>query len=224
MEEIMRHLLIVDDEQALREMVAHGVSKFYETHTAVNAMDAINVLEEMMIDLAIIDVTMPGMNGFDLCARIKDEYEIPVIMLTARSALNDKRQAFEAGTDDYVTKPFEMEELLFRINAVLARYGSRDLLELGNVTVIESEYAVEVDGQEMYFPRKEFELLNTLIKNYPNVLTRDQLIETVWGYDFDGDERTVDVHIKRIRKRLTQVNSGIEIDTVRGVGYKVSDV
>ncbi|CAD2072040.1 response regulator transcription factor [Phocicoccus pinnipedialis] len=220
----MRHLLIVDDEQALREMVAHGVSKFYETHTAVNAMDAINVLEEMMIDLAIIDVTMPGMNGFDLCARIKDEYEIPVIMLTARSALNDKRQAFEAGTDDYVTKPFEMEELLFRINAVLARYGSRDLLELGNVTVIESEYAVEVDGQEMYFPRKEFELLNTLIKNYPNVLTRDQLIETVWGYDFDGDERTVDVHIKRIRKRLTQVNSGIEIDTVRGVGYKVSDV
>ena len=220
----MRHLLIVDDEKALREMVAEGTGTFYETHTAVDAMDAIDVLEENTIDLAIVDVTMPGMNGFELCARIKEEYEIPVIMLTARSALNDKRQAFQAGTDDYITKPFEMEELLFRINAVLARYGSRDVLELGNVTVIESEYAVEVDGQDMYFPRKEFELLNTLVKNYPNVLTRDQLIETVWGYDFDGDERTVDVHVKRIRKRLKQVNSCIEIDTVRGVGYKVSDV
>jgi len=220
----MRHLLIVDDEKALREMVAEGTGTFYETHTAVDAMDAIDVLEENTIDLAIVDVTMPGMNGFELCARIKEEYEIPVIMLTARSALNDKRQAFQAGTDDYITKPFEMEELLFRINAVLARYGSRDVLELGNVTVIESEYAVEVDGQDMYFPRKEFELLNTLVKNYPNVLTRDQLIETVWGYDFDGDERTVDVHVKRIRKRLKQVNSHIEIDTVRGVGYKVSDV
>ena len=220
----MRHLLIVDDEKALREMVAEGTGTFYETHTAVDAMDAIDVLEENTIDLAIVDVTMPRMNGFELCARIKEEYEIPVIMLTARSALNDKRQAFQAGTDDYVTKPFEMEELLFRINAVLARYGSRDVLELGNVTVIESEYAVEVDGQDMYFPRKEFELLNTLVKNYPNVLTRDQLIETVWGYDFDGDERTVDVHVKRIRKRLKQVNSHIEIDTVRGVGYKVSDV
>ena len=220
----MRHLLIVDDEKALREMVAEGTGTFYETHTAVDAMDAIDVLEENTIDLAIVDVTMPGMNGFELCARIKEEYEIPVIMLTARSALNDKRQAFQAGTDDYITKPFEMEELLFRINAVLARYGSRDVLELGNVTVIESEYAVEVDGQDMYFPRKEFELLNTLVKNYPNVLTRDQLIETVWGYDFDGDERTVDVHVKRIRKRLKQVNSHIEIDTVRGIGYKVSDV
>lgn len=220
----MRHLLIVDDEKALREMVAEGTGTFYETHTAVDAMEAIDVLEENTIDLAIVDVTMPGMNGFELCARIKEEYEIPVIMLTARSALNDKRQAFQAGTDDYVTKPFEMEELLFRINAVLARYSSRDVLELGNVTVIESEYAVEVDGQDMYFPRKEFELLNTLVKNYPNVLTRDQLIETVWGYDFDGDERTVDVHVKRIRKRLKQVNSCIEIDTVRGVGYKVSDV
>lgn len=220
----MRHLLIVDDEKAFREMVAEGTGTFYETHTAVDAMDAIDVLEENTIDLAIVDVTMPGMNGFELCARIKEEYEIPVIMLTARSALNDKRQAFQAGTDDYITKPFEMEELLFRINAVLARYGSRDVLELGNVTVIESEYAVEVDGQDMYFPRKEFELLNTLVKNYPNVLTRDQLIETVWGYDFDGDERTVDVHVKRIRKRLKQVNSHIEIDTVRGVGYKVSDV
>ena len=220
----MRHLLIVDDEKALREMVAEGTGTFYETHTAVDAMDAIDVLEENTIDLAIVDVTMPGMNGFELCARIKEEYEIPVIMLTARSALNDKRQAFQAGTDDYITKPFEMEELLFRINAVLARYGSRDVLELGNVTVIESEYAVEVDGQDMYFPRKEFELLNTLVKNYPNVLTRDQLIETVWGYDFDGDERTVDVHVKRIRKRLKQVNSHIEIDAVRGVGYTVSDV
>ena len=117
-----------------------------------------------------------------------------------------------------------MEELLFRINAGLARNGSRDVLELGTVTGIESEYAGEVDGQDMYFTRKEFELLNTLVKNYPNVLTRDQLIETVWGYDFDGDERTVDVHVKRIRKRLKQVNSRIEIDTVRGVGYKVSDV
>lgn len=220
----MPNILIVDDEKRLRDMVVEGISNDYNAYKAEDAMSAIDVLEENQIDLAIVDVTMPGMNGFDLCERIKEEYEIPVIMLTARSALNDKRQAFNAGTDDYLTKPFEMEELLFRINAVLTRYGSRDVIELGNIAVIESEYTVLVDGQEMYFPRKEFELLFILFKNYPNVLTRDALIETVWGYDFEGDERTVDVHIKRIRKRLSQVNAQIEIETVRGVGYKVQNV
>lgn len=220
----MPNILIVDDEKGLRDMVVEGISNDYNAYKAEDAMSAIDVLEENQIDLAIVDVTMPGMNGFDLCERIKEEYEIPVIMLTARSALNDKRQAFNAGTDDYLTKPFEMEELLFRINAVLTRYGSRDVIELGNIAVIESEYTVLVDGQEMYFPRKEFELLFILFKNYPNVLTRDALIETVWGYDFEGDERTVDVHIKRIRKRLSQVNAQIEIETVRGVGYKVQNV
>lgn len=217
-------ILIVDDESAIREMIIRGLID-YEVVGAKNADEAIILLDEGKIDLVIVDVMMPGMNGFDLCSEIKRFYHLPVIMLTARGELDDKRTAFQAGTDDYVTKPFQIEELQFRVHAVLGRYQQQDeQVALGNVVLDLDSYEVNVQGQSIYLPRKEFELLNELMKISPKVATRDQLIEDIWGYDFDGDERTVDVHIKRLRKRLSAFDSGLEIITVRGIGYKVSHV
>lgn len=220
----MVNILIVDDEQSLRDMVASKLEDSYTPFLARDAMEAFDILADEKIHLAVVDVMMPYMNGFELCKNIKEDYDIPVIMLTARSELYDKRQAYEAGTDDYMTKPFEPEELKFRIEAVLSRYGTNDEMKLGNVTLDSNAYLVEVDSETLYFPRKEFELLEKLFINYPNVCSRDMLIEEIWGFDFEGDERTVDVHIKRVRKRLNAVNSKIEIKTVRGIGYQVHEL
>lgn len=217
-------VLIVDDERHLREMVARGIENMYVPLMAKDANAAYKILEQESIDLCIVDVTMPVEDGFSLCDAIKSNYDIPVIMLTARSELNDKRQAFEAGTDDYVTKPFEMEELLFRMKAVLGRYNKGQKIELGNVHMNPDAYEIEISGELLYLPRKEFELLYILCSLYPKVATREQLIERVWGYDFEGDERTIDVHIKRLRKRLLSTGATLQIATVRGIGYKVQDV
>lgn len=217
-------ILIVDDEKNIREMVIHGLSDF----TVIGARDAgeaMTLLDAGDIDLCVVDVMMPGTNGFLLCDDIKNFYQKPVIMLTARSELNDKRQAFEAGSDDYVTKPFSTEELQFRIKAVLSRYHvTSELMKLGNVVVNPEIYTVDINGQSLYLPRKEFELLRTLIQQHPRVAPRDELITQVWGYDYEGDERTIDVHIKRLRKRLAAVDASVEIMTVRGIGYKVQHV
>ncbi|WP_040928597.1 response regulator transcription factor [Nosocomiicoccus massiliensis] len=220
----MVNILIVDDEASLRDMVASKLQPDYTPFLAEDAMQAFDILQDEDIHLAVVDVMMPYMNGFELCKHIKNDYDIPVIMLTARSELYDKREAYQAGTDDYMTKPFEPEELKFRIEAVLSRYGQSSNTTIGNVTLDSNAYLVEVDSETLYFPRKEFELLEKLFINYPNVCSRDMLIEEIWGYDFEGDERTVDVHIKRVRKRLSAVNSRIEIKTVRGIGYQVHEL
>ncbi|TDM03986.1 response regulator transcription factor [Macrococcus carouselicus] len=218
----MKRILVVDDERAIREMVARGL-KTYDVTLAADAEEAIQVLDHDRIDLCIVDVMMPGMDGFTLCDHIKSYYEKPVIMLTARSELSDKRSAFEAGTDDYVTKPFLVEELVFRVNAVLSRYQQQSALTFGRMHLGVDSYEVTVDDKTLYLPRKEFELLVELVRIAPKVGTREQLIEKIWGFDFDGDERTVDVHIKRLRKRLS-IYPEMEISTVRGVGYKVNHV
>lgn len=220
----MVNILIVDDEASLRDMVASKLKPDYTPFLAEDAMQAFDILQDENIHLAVVDVMMPYMNGFELCKHIKNDYDIPVIMLTARSELYDKREAYQAGTDDYMTKPFETEELKFRIEAVLSRYGQSSNMTIGNVTLDSNAYLIEVDSETLYFPRKEFELLENLFINYPNVCSRDMLIEEIWGYDFEGDERTVDVHIKRLRKRLSAVNSGIEIKTVRGIGYQIHEL
>ncbi|MGV2928664.1 response regulator transcription factor [Macrococcus capreoli] len=219
-------ILIVDDEQSIRNEVVSGFQKHhFDVLAAKNGEYALYLLEENNIDLCVVDIMMPGMNGFELCETIKESYEIPVIMLTARDALGDKRVAFEAGSDDYLTKPFVFEELLFRTNAILKRYN-KDIsaIQFGNLELNQQTYEVNIGQDTLYLPRKEFELLYFLIKHYPNIATRAQLIDTIWGLDFEGDERTVDVHIKRIRKRLETYDAQIEIVTVRGVGYKVQHV
>lgn len=217
-------VLIVDDEVGIREMVTRGL-RDYIVVEASNAKEAFERLDDGEIDIVIIDVMMPGMNGFELCSEIKRFYHLPVIMLTARGELDDKRTAFQAGTDDYVTKPFLIEELQYRVHAVLSRYKQGDVqVGLGHVLLNLDSYEVKVNDQSIYLPRKEFELLKELMKISPKVASRDQLIEEIWGYDYDGDERTVDVHIKRLRKRFATFDTGLEIITVRGVGYKVDHV
>ncbi|KAA1042755.1 response regulator transcription factor [Macrococcus equipercicus] len=217
-------ILIVDDEKNIREMVLRGLPDFTVVGAA-DAEEAVTLLDEGGVDLCVVDVMMPGTNGFLLCDDIKRCYHKPVIMLTARSELHDKRQAFEAGSDDYMTKPFSTEELQFRIKAVLSRYRvSSEQLKLGNVELNPESYELYINDQTLYLPRKKFELLSTLVKREPKVAPRDELITEIWGYDFDGDERTIDVHIKRLRKRLAAVQATIEIVTVRGVGYKVHHV
>ena len=165
------------------------------------------------------------MSGFELCKILKEDFDIPVIMLTARDALSDKEQAYLTGTDDYVTKPFEVKELMFRIKAVLKRYNVNinNEVSIGNLTLNQSYLEIQSSSKSMNLPNKEFQLLFLLASNPRQVFNRDALIEKIWGFDYEGDERTVDVHIKRLRKRLEKIDASVTIHTVRGLGYKVDD-
>lgn len=167
---------------------------------------------------------MNGINGFELCKTLKEDYDIPVIMLTARDALSDKERAFLSGTDDYVTKPFEVKELLFRIKAVLRRYqiNAESELKLGNLTLNQPYMEISVDAKTINLPNKEFQLLFLLVSNPKHIFTRNDIIEKIWGFDYEGDDRTVDVHIKRLRQKLSRLGASISIHTVRGQGYKVN--
>lgn len=167
---------------------------------------------------------MNGINGFELCKTLKEDYDIPVIMLTARDALSDKERAFLSGTDDYVTKPFEVKELLFRIKAVLRRYqiNAESELKLGNLTLNQPYMEISVDAKTINLPNKEFQLLFLLVFNPKHIFTRNDIIEKIWGFDYEGDDRTVDVHIKRLRQKLSRLGASISIHTVRGQGYKVN--
>ncbi len=165
------------------------------------------------------------MNGFELCKVLKEDYDIPVIMLTARDALSDKERAFLSGTDDYVTKPFEVKELLFRIRAVLRRYqiNASDEVKLGNLTLNQSYMELSVNSKTMTLPNKEFQVIFLLTSNPKHIFTRNDMIEKIWGFDYEGDDRTVDVHIKRLRQRLSKLGATISIQTVRGQGYRVNN-
>ncbi|AVP36385.1 DNA-binding response regulator [Staphylococcus felis] len=218
--------LIVDDDPDILDYVSSRISKEgYQAITQQSGEDALAYLEHYDIDIAIVDIMMNGMDGFELCQTLKYDYEYPVIMLTARDALSDKERAFLAGTDDYVTKPFEVAELIFRIKAVLRRYQIQTSthLQLGNVIIDQSKLEVIVGNKGMILPNKEFELLSLLLSYPKQAFERESLIEKIWGFDYEGDERTVDVHIKRLRTRLKKLGATIHIDTIRGVGYKVTD-
>ncbi|MFB3186528.1 response regulator transcription factor [Staphylococcus pseudintermedius] len=217
-------LIVDDDPEILNYIATHLQHKGYQSITVLSGEAALEYLEKHTIDIAIVDVMMDGMDGFELCETLKYDYEYPVIMLTARDALSDKERAFLAGTDDYVTKPFEVAELIFRIQAVLRRYQivTETLLTLGNLTIDQTQLEVKVETKGMILPHKEFELLSLLVAYPKQVFPREQLIEKIWGIDYEGDERTVDVHIKRLRARLKKLGANVYIETVRGIGYKVT--
>ncbi|MCA2499586.1 response regulator transcription factor [Staphylococcus xylosus] len=222
----MTTCLIVDDDKKILEYVSNYTQREgLNTITQSSAEDALTYLETNQVDIVIIDVMMGGMSGFELCKILKDDYELPVIMLTARDALSDKEQAYLTGTDDYVTKPFEVKELMFRIKAVLKRYNinAYNEITIGNITLNQAYLELQSDIKSMNLPNKEFQLLFLLASHPRQVFNRDVLIEKIWGFDYEGDERTVDVHIKRLRKRLEKLNANVTIFTVRGLGYKVDD-
>ena len=222
----MTTCLIVDDDPKILEYVSKYIEReHFETIVQSSAENALSYLETHQVDIAIVDVMMGKMSGFELCKILKEDFDIPVIMLTARDALSDKEQAYLTGTDDYVTKPFEVKELMFRIKAVLKRYNVNinNEVSIGNLTLNQSYLEIQSSSKSMNLPNKEFHLLFLLASNPRQVFNRDALIEKIWGFDYEGDERTVDVHIKRLRKRLEKIDASVTIHTVRGLGYKVDD-
>lgn len=220
----MRKLLVADDDPNIRMLLKHVLTrKGYLVIEANDGEDAIHKLKDATVDLAIVDVMMPNMDGLDLCQYIRETYDIPIILLTARQQLSDKEQGYLRGTDDYVTKPFEPEELLFRINALFRRYSiaSDEKIRLNRLIIDRKNYEVTDGQQTILLPVKEFELLAQLAQYPGRLFSRSELIELVWGMDYEGDERTVDVHIKRLRERFLDYQDDFIIRTVRGIGYKV---
>lgn len=215
--------LVVDDDKFILNDLKREIEREHiKVITSLSGEEALDVIEHKFVDIAVVDIMMPGMDGFELCQILKDSFDIPVIMLTARDELSDKENAFLSGTDDYVTKPFEIKELIFRIKAVLRRFkiNSSNEIQMGNTHINSVDMTISINHKTMLLPKKEYELLDYLMRNKEKVLQRDKIIEVVWGIDFEGDERTLDVHIKRIRKRLEKLESDVLIKTVRGVGYK----
>ena len=216
-------IMVVDDEMHIRELVRFYLDKAgFDTIEAANAEEALDIVENQYIDLAVVDIMMPGMDGFELVEQMRQYREFPVIMLTAKSQSKDKLRGFSLDIDDYVTKPFDPDELMARIKTILKRYSinSSNVVKIGDVIFDGDKYEVRYQDQIIHLPLKQFELAFELAKNPNQIFTREQLIEKIWGMDYDGFDRTVDVHIKRIRENLGHL-PGFKVVTVRGLGYKI---
>jgi two-component system, OmpR family, response regulator len=220
----MASILIVDDDINILYLVKNQLQQAgHLVYQALSGDQAMKFLDENVIDLAVVDIMMPGMDGYELTRRIREMHDLPVIMLTAKGQIEDKELGFLSGTDDYIVKPFDPKELIFRINALFRRYQKRSnlLITIGNVTINQQNFEVQVKDRTILLPLKEFELLSYMAAKPNQVFTRNQLIEEIWGLDFAGDERTLNVHIKRLRDRFSGLTDDFTIKTIRGVGYLV---
>ena len=221
-------ILLVDDDPNIRQLVNLYLQKEgFEVQMAERGDEALEKFRAAPPDLMLLDVMLPGMDGWQVLREARKTSNVPIIMLTAKDETFDKVLGLELGADDYIAKPFDMKELVARIKAVIRRYQSPEKAEAGaaltfpGLTVNISQYAVTYMGKELEMPPKELELLNFLASHPNQVFTREQLLEQVWGYDFFGDSRTVDVHVKRLREKLGEGEKmGWQIKTVWGVGYK----
>lgn len=223
----MTRILIVEDEQSLSEPLAFLLGREgYETTIAADGPSAITEFDRTNADLILLDLMLPGIPGTEVCREIRTRSQVPIIMLTAKDSEVDVVVGLELGADDYVTKPYSTRELLARIRAVMRRRVETDddgvaILEAGDVRMDVERHTVAVRGKETAMPLKEFELLELLLRNSGRVLTRGQLIDRVWGADYFGDTKTLDVHIKRIRSKIEVAPSEpTMLVTVRGLGYR----
>lgn len=220
----MYKLLVVDDEPKIREVIKeYAEFNGYEVTEAEDGMEAVNLCKEVDFDLVILDIMMPKLDGFSACKEIKKHRDVPIIMLSARGEEYDKLFGFELGIDDYIVKPFSPKELMARINAILSRRNSAakekvDILKFDGLEINIAARTVTVDGNRVELTPKEYELLFYLIENRNIALSRDKLLSDIWGYDFFGDDRTIDTHIKNLRNNLGPYRDFIV--TLRGVGYK----
>ncbi|WP_232696041.1 response regulator transcription factor [Brevibacillus daliensis] len=217
-------ILIADDDSHILELLRYYLIKEgYQVIAAPDGEVALQLLEQEKVHLAVIDVMMPGKTGWELCREIRTNFDIPVILLTAKGEIKDKERGFLSGTDDYLTKPFEPTELLFRIKALLRRYQivNQQVITIHNTVIDRNSHVVKVGDETIHLPLKEFELLSQLASFPDQIFTRDQLLEMIWGIDFQGDARTIDVHIKRLRERFVDKSHDFLITTVRGLGYKL---
>lgn len=220
----MVKVLMVDDDPNLQLLVAKFLRQAgFETHLAADGVEALEFLSEEQVDLVIVDVMMPRMDGWELCRTLREDYDLAILMLTAKGESRQKVKGFSLGADDYLVKPFDPEELVARVKALLRRYriAAEQRIRLGSLMLDRKTYECRSESRSFTLPNKEFELLFILACHAPRTLTRDQLIELVWGYDFGGNERTVDVHINRLRTRFEKYDADWRIVTVRGLGYRL---
>jgi DNA-binding response OmpR family regulator len=220
----MSKLLVVDDDPHIRELASVFLrQEGFEVYEVADGMEALSKLETVKVDLVILDIMMPNMDGWELCRQLRDSYDLPLLMLTAKGETKDKIQGFQLGTDDYLVKPFEPLELVMRVKALLKRYriAASQTIQFGELFMDRKTYEVMVHGEKLTLPLKEFELLFKLASYPGKTLSRDQLIEDIWGYDFEGNERTLDVHINRLRERFPEAQHSFKITTIRGLGYRM---
>lgn len=226
----MTTILIVEDEESLAEPLAYLLNKEgFETLLAADGPSALEQFSDDSVDLVLLDLMLPGMSGTDVCRKLRAESDVPIIMVTARDSEIDKVVGLELGADDYVTKPYSTRELVARIRAVLRRGPDIEeveelddqIIEGGRVRMDVERHTVFVDGAPVAMPLKEFDLLEYLMRNAGRVLTRAQLIDRIWGADYVGDTKTLDVHVKRLRTKIEKEPSRpTQLVTVRGLGYK----
>ena len=218
-------VLIVDDDKNICELIKLYVESEGFVTKIVNEGDKVfDTFKEWQPDLIVLDVMLPGKSGFEVLKDIKEESDVPVIMLTAKGSTYDKITGLDSGADDYIVKPFDARELIARIKAVLRRSNgsedNKDVLIFNDLKIDISSYTVYLGEKEIKMPPKELELLHFLAMNKNKVFTREELLCKVWGYDYPGDSRTVDVHIKRLREKIENVEGNWTLKTVWGVGYK----
>jgi len=220
----MAKILIIEDEQSILKMIAYDLKQFnYEVDTATDGLKGYEKAKTGEYDIIILDLMLPSMNGLKIAEKLRDkQIKSYIIMLTAMDDEYQKIHGFEVGADDYITKPFSPRELTARIKAVLRRQETKkdeDIIEYDNIRMNTSSYETYVSNEKIELTLKEFELLLCLIKNHGKALSRDQLLTTLWGYNYDGDTRVVDVHIFKLREKI--LNGSERIKTVRGIGYKL---
>ncbi|KQO00637.1 response regulator transcription factor [Paenibacillus sp. Leaf72] len=220
----MTRILVVDDDPHIRELIGHFLrQEGFEVAHAVDGLDALRMLAEVKADMVILDIMMPGMDGWELCRKLREQTDLPLLMLTAKGEPSQIVKGFTLGTDDYLVKPFDPSVLVARVKSLFRRYRiqSSQAVIIGNVTLRRDTFECRVGEQDLTLPLKEFELLFKLASYPRKTFTRDQLIEQIWGFDYEGDERTVDVHIKRLRERFPEEQHGFRISTIRGLGYRL---
>lgn len=222
-------ILVVDDEEHIVELIKYNLlSSGYDVITCNNGIDAVNLAINERPNLILLDLMIPGKDGYDVCKEIRTKSEvknISIIMLTAKSEEFDKILGLELGADDYITKPFSVRELLARVKAVLRRVGAKeeqsDIMVFGDLSANFEKREIRIKGKKIDLTLKEFELLEMLIKNRGKILRREMLLDKIWGYEYIGETRTVDVHIRYLRKKIEEDDKNPKyIETIRGVGYR----
>ncbi|MEY8735469.1 response regulator [Peribacillus frigoritolerans] len=220
----MTKILIVDDDAHIRELINLLLRKEgFDLYEASDGMQALKVMAIAKIDLAVIDIMMPNMDGWQLCKELREFSDIPILMLTAKGETTQKVKGFGLGADDYLVKPFEPIELVLRIKALLKRYKITisQTLNIGELKMNRNTHEMSFKELEYTIPLKEFELLFKLASYPGKTFSREDLIEDIWGYDYEGDERTVDVHIRRVRERFPESKFPFRIKTIWGLGYRL---
>lgn len=225
-----KKILVVDDEESILELIGFNLKREgFQVITALEGREAIEKVKSFEPDLVILDVMLPEVDGFQVCQIIRRDSDVPIIMLTARSHEVDKVLGLGIGADDYVTKPFSCRELVARVRALLRRQeintkSSENIIRHRDITVDLDGFVVQVNGERVELTPKEFELFKLLISNPGKVLTRDYLMDRIWGYDYDGDTRTVDVHVRHLRRKIEKDPSAPRyIETVHGMGYRFEE-